>query len=194
MSDQLNFNLKLYRERLTDKYSRNNSNSIIGQDNLLSSQRKSFKKNAPTLDSISSRLQNHSSNKLKTDSRVCSPKNLSSPVTLNGMQQKIKSITTSPQQFVNNNFGHPISSPKSVVTHFQGFYQSPRAQTDRNEIQQIKRYNSNNDITEMIPFHDLVNMRNKLENYDINAAHISPTYLSEIVKLAHVINTQLQKK
>ena len=43
----------------------------------------------------------------------------------------------------------------------------------------------------MIPFHDLVNMRNKLENCDINSAHVSPTYLSEIVKLAHVINTQL---
>ncbi|CAD8065598.1 unnamed protein product [Paramecium sonneborni] len=194
MSDQLNFNIKLYRERLNDKYSGNTSNTKIGQDNQLNSQRKSFKKNAPTLDSISSRLQNCSGNKLKTDSRVCSPKNISSPVTLNGMQQKIKSITTSPQQFVNNNFGHPISSPKSVVTQFQGFYQSPRAQTDRNEIQQIKRYNSNSDISDMIPLNDLVNMRNKLENCDINAAHISPTYLSEIVKLAHVINTQLQKK
>lgn len=29
-------------------------------------------------------------------------------------------------------------------------------------------------------------MRNKLENCDINAAHITPTYLTEIVKLAHV--------
>ncbi|CAD8157547.1 unnamed protein product [Paramecium pentaurelia] len=194
MSDQLNFNLKLFRERITDKYQRNSSNTRIGQDNQLSSQRKSFKKNAPTLDLLSSKLQNYSLNKFKTDSRVCSPKHLSSPVTINGMQQKIKSITTSPQRFINNHFGHPLKSPKSTITQFQGFYQSPRAYTDRNEYQEIRRYNSNNDITEMIPLHDLVNMRNKLENYDINAAHISPTYLSEIVKLAHVINTQLQKK
>lgn len=41
----------------------------------------------------------------------------------------------------------------------------------------------------MVPLNDLVNLRSKLENCDINAAHISPTYLSEIVKLAHIINT-----
>lgn len=31
-------------------------------------------------------------------------------------------------------------------------------------------------------------MRNKLENCDINAAHITPTYLTEIVKLANILN------
>lgn len=31
-------------------------------------------------------------------------------------------------------------------------------------------------------------MRRKLETCDLNSGNVSPTYLSEIVKLAHVIN------
>ncbi|CAD8159913.1 unnamed protein product [Paramecium octaurelia] len=194
MSDQLNFNLKLFRERITDKYQRNSSNTKIGQSNQLSSQRNSYKLKAPTLDSFTSRWQNGSVHQFKPDSRVCSPKHLQSPETYNGMQQKIKTITTSPQRFDNNHFGHPLRSPQSSLKPFQAAYQSPRAQTDRYEFQELKRYNSNNDITEMVPFYDLVNIRNKLENCDIKSAHISPTYLNEIVKLAQAINTQLQKK
>lgn len=39
-------------------------------------------------------------------------------------------------------------------------------------------------VSVMVPLHEIVNLRNKFEQATINVAHLTPTYTSEMVKLA----------
>ncbi|CAK62131.1 unnamed protein product (macronuclear) [Paramecium tetraurelia] len=208
MSESLNFNLKLYRERLVDKYSKSPVETRFDpQKNGIESQRKTPIKrdqaNAPSLNNLVNKLQEYSSKKAKQNDSFLfksgkSNQN-SSPSKINGLHQKpriqsISSLSPPPQQ---NNLQFPAKGHQYSITQFSGIMSPQKSSfispthfsqiTDRYEQQE-----SFTDISSLIPLHEIVNMRTKLENANINVASITPTYLTEFIKLANTIQSQLK--
>ncbi|CAD8049422.1 unnamed protein product [Paramecium sonneborni] len=206
MSESLNFNLKLYRERLVDKYSKSPvetrfDSSINGIESQRKTSIKKDKANAPSLNTLVNKLQEYSNKKTKQNDSFLfksgkSNQN-SSPSKINGLHQKIQSISSlspPPQQ---NNLQFPSKGHQYSITQFSGIL-SPQKQSVINPThfsQMTDRYDqqeSNTDISSLIPLHEIVNMRTKLENANINVANITPTYLTEFIKLANTIHLQLK--
>ncbi|CAD8046540.1 unnamed protein product [Paramecium primaurelia] len=206
MSESLNFNLKLYRERLVDKYSKSPVQTRFDQSiNGVESQRKTpIKKdisNAPSLSNLVNKLQEYSSKKAKQNDSFLfkSDKNNqnSTPNKINGLHQKIQSISSlspPPQQ---NNLQLPIKGHQYSITQFSGIV-SPQKSSIINPIHffsitdRYEQKESSSDITSLIPLNEIVNMRTKLENANINVTNITSTYLTEFIKLANTIYLQLQ--
>ncbi|CAD8212297.1 unnamed protein product [Paramecium octaurelia] len=204
MSESLNFNLKLYRERLVDKYSKSPVETRFDSSKIESQRKTPIKRdqaNTPSLNNLVNKLQEYSSKKAKQNDSFLfksgkSNQN-SSPSKINGLHQKIQSISSlspPPQQ---NNLQFPAKGHQYSITQFSGIVSPQKSSfispthfsqiTDRYEQQE-----SITDISSLIPLHEIVNMRTKLENANINVANITPTYLTEFIKLANTIQSQLK--
>ncbi|CAK60536.1 unnamed protein product (macronuclear) [Paramecium tetraurelia] len=144
----------------------------------------------PSFDLLQTKLKEFSNK--KSASPLKSKVDHGSPTRASGIQQISKIGTfnfTLPQKqmrlaSVNNNqqFNGPISEDRKIYP--------VRFET---EVQEKSSF-AQKPITSMIPLHEIMNMRNKLENAQLNVNQISSAYTSEMVKLASVINSQLKKK
>lgn len=45
-----------------------------------------------------------------------------------------------------------------------------------------------------MPLHEIVNLRNKIEQANMSIGNLTPTYTSEMVRLAQAITSSLKKK
>ncbi|CAD8138638.1 unnamed protein product [Paramecium pentaurelia] len=182
------FDIKIYREKLNDKYGKS---PLASQHTQPISPKKNNKIGNPSFDLLQTKLKEFSNK--KSTSPLKSRIDQSSPNRATGIQQQISKIGTlnftlpSKQMRIGSvyniqQFNGPISEDRKV---------NPiRFET---EIQEKQTF-SQKPITNMIPLHEIMNMRNKLENAQLNVNQISSAYTSEMVKLASVINSQLKKK
>ncbi|CAD8142825.1 unnamed protein product [Paramecium octaurelia] len=182
------FNIKIYREKLNDLYGKS---PLASQHTQPSSPKKNNKIVNPSFDLLQTKLKEFSNK--KSASPLKSKVDHGSPNRASGIQQQISKIGTFnftlPQKqmrlaSVNNNqqFNGPISEDRKIYP--------VRFET---EVQEKSSF-AQKPITSMIPLHEIMNMRNKLENAQLNVNQISSAYTSEMVKLASVINSQLKKK
>ncbi|CAK72745.1 unnamed protein product (macronuclear) [Paramecium tetraurelia] len=145
----------------------------------------------PSFDLLQTKLKEFSNK--KSISPLKSRVDQNSPKRVSGIQQQISKIGTL-------NFTLPSKQMRigsfSDTLQFNGSISEDRRIYPvrlETEVQEKLAF-SQKPITNMIPLHEIMNMRNKLENAQLNVNQISSAYTSEMVKLASVINSQLKKK
>ncbi|CAD8132122.1 unnamed protein product [Paramecium pentaurelia] len=181
------FDIKIYREKLNDIYGKS---PLASQYTQPSSPKKNNKIVNPSFDLLQTKLKDFSNKKSASPLKL--KVDQGSPNRASGMQQisKIGTLNfTLPSKqmrvgsvYNNQQFNGPISEDRKIYPI--------RFET---EVQEKSSY-TQKPITSMIPLHEIMNMRNKLENAQLNVNQISSAYTSEMVKLASVINSQLKKK
>ncbi|CAD8136267.1 unnamed protein product [Paramecium octaurelia] len=182
------FDIKIYREKLNDKYGKS---PLASQHTQPISPKKNSKIGNPSFDLLQTKLKEFSNK--KSISPLKQKVDQNSPKRVSGIQQQISKIGTL-------NFTLPSKQMRigsfSDTQQFNGSISEDRRIYPvrfETEVQEKLAF-SQKPITNMIPLHEIMNMRNKLENAQLNVNQISSAYTSEMVKLASVINSQLKKK
>ncbi|CAD8054352.1 unnamed protein product [Paramecium sonneborni] len=182
------FDIKIYREKLNDKYGKS---PLASQHIQPTSPKKSSKIGNPSFDLLQTKLKDFSNK--KSTSPIKSKIDQGSPNRVTGISQQISKIGTL-------NFTLPSQQMKIGSVYNTQQLNGPISEDRKiypvrfeTEVQEKQKF-SQNSITNMIPLHEIMNMRNKLENAQLNVNQISSAYTSEMVKLASVINSQLKKK
>ncbi|CAD8076631.1 unnamed protein product [Paramecium sonneborni] len=183
------FDIKIYREKLNDKYGKS---PLASQHTQPTSPKKSIKIGNPSFDLLQTKLKEFSNKKSTSPQK--SKIEQGSPNRATGISQQISKISTL-------NFTLPSKQMRIGSVYNTQYQLNGPISEDRKiypvrfetEVQEKQTF-SQKQNTNMIPLHEIMNMRNKLENAQLNVNQISSAYTSEMVKLASVINTQLKKK